>query len=129
MEVVMDQNGAQDSGAPAGPEMFPAEFAEAGKKRLEDMMRLQSEFLKYLQDVNRNWLEHLQSEAALASECANKITSARSIPQTASAYQDWANRRMELFAQDGRKLLAETEEFLETGARMLADGWAKPSKF
>jgi Phasin protein len=87
------------------------------------VMSLQKEFVTYLQEVNRNWFEHMQSEAAIASEFANKLTAARSIPDVATVWQEWANRRMELLTQDGRHLLADTEKFIETGARVFGNGW------
>jgi hypothetical protein len=97
----------------------------AGKRRVEDMIDLQTEVFDYLQEVNRNWFAHIHSEAAIASEIANKLTEARSMPETATLYREWANRRMELFAEDGKRLIADTEKLLETGARLLADGWVQ----
>jgi len=62
------------------PDLFPAGLAEAGMKRFEDVMSLQKELVTYLQDVNRNWFEHMQSEGTMTSEFANMLTAARSIP-------------------------------------------------
>jgi Phasin protein len=107
------------------PKVFPAGLAMAGKRRVEDMIDLQTEVFDYLQEVNRNWFAHIHSEAAIASEIANKLTEARSMPETATLYREWANRRMELFAEDGKRLIADTEKLLETGARLLADGWVQ----
>lgn len=119
----MDQNTSTFGGTSVPPELSPTGIAEASKKHVEDVINLQTELFKYLQDVNRSWFDHMQSEAALASEFANKLAAARTIPQTASAYQEWANRRIELLAQDGRNLLADTEKFMETGARVFSNGW------
>jgi Phasin protein len=105
------------------PDIFPAGLAEAGLKRVEDVMSLQTELVTYLQEVNQNWFNHMQSETAIASEFANKLTAARSLPDVATAWQEWANRRMELLAQDGRHLLADAEKFLETGTRVFGNGW------
>jgi hypothetical protein len=106
--------------------LLPPGLAEAGKKRVEDMIDLQSEVFDYLQEMNRHWFAHLQSEAAIASEFANKFTAARSLPETATLYREWAKRRIELFAQDGQRFLADTDKLVETGARVLADGWVVP---
>jgi hypothetical protein len=89
------------------------------------MVDLQSEVFDYLQVVNRHWFAHLQSEAAIVSEFAPKFTAARSLPETAALCGEWAKRRLELFAQDGQRFLADTDKLMEASARVLADGWAK----
>ncbi len=105
-----------------GAEVFPAEFAQAGQKGVEEMITLQAEVFNFLQEVNRSWVSHVQSEMALTSEYVNKLSQARSLPQTATTCQEWANKRLELLAQDGRQFLAETEKFWERGAHSLANG-------
>jgi len=104
------------------PDLFFASFAEAGMKRVEDAVSLQKQFVTYLQDINRNWVEHMQSEAAMASEFGGRLASAHSMPDVVAAWQEWTNRRMELLAQDGRQVVKETENLMAAGARVLANG-------
>jgi Phasin protein len=108
---------------PTASDLFPANLAEAGVKRVEDVVSLQKQLVTYLQDVNRNFLEHMQSEAAVASEFGGRLAGARSMPDVVAAWQEWTNRRMELLAQDGRQVLEETEKLMEAGARVFANGW------
>src|ERR1039458_1189565 len=82
--------------------LIPPEFGAMGTKRLKDLAATQKELLEKLQDVNRNWFDRMQSEASLASEFATKLTAAHSIPETATIYQDWASRRMEMAAEDAK---------------------------
>ncbi len=106
-----------------GAELFPPELAQAGQKGVEEMISLQTELFNYLQDVNRGFVNHVQSELALTSEYVSKLSRARSLPQTAATCQEWANRRIELMAEDGRRFLADTEKFLERNAHSLANGF------
>ena len=46
----------------------------------------------------------------------------RSIPDAATVYQEWMTRRFEMMTDDGKRLFAETQKFMETGARLLANG-------
>jgi hypothetical protein len=105
----------------------PASLAETGKERAEEVFKLQAEFSKYFQEANKTWLARLQSEASLASQFASELTVARSIPETAMAWQHWAKRRIELFAEDSSRVLADTEKLMETGGRMLGNGWVPRS--
>jgi hypothetical protein len=100
-----------------------AGLARSGQKHVEDMISLQREFSSYLQDLNENWLTHMQSEAALASEFTSKLSETHSIPETANICQEWANRRMELFAEDGKRFFTNTQKIVETGVRTLASSW------
>jgi hypothetical protein len=108
---------------PEQPQLFPAGLAASGKKQVEDMISLQKEFSEYLQEVNQNWLAHMRSEAALATQFATKLTATRSIPERATLCQEWTNRRMELFTEDSKRFLAETQKLMESSLRALASGW------
>lgn len=115
----------EPSAQPAG--LDPTQFLEAGKKRVESMIDTQAKLLDVLQDVNREWLERAQSEAGLAAEFWNKLAAARSVPEAAVAYQDWASRRMQMFAEDGQRLLSDGQKFMEAGTRLFANGGAVSS--
>lgn len=78
--------------------------------------------METLQEVNRNWFDRLQSEATLASEFATKLSAVRSIPETATVYQEWAAKRMEMAADDAKRLLADTQKLAETGMHLLSNG-------
>jgi hypothetical protein len=103
--------------------LIPPEFAAMGKQRLEELVAMQTELLEKLQEVNRNWFDRVQSEVTLASEFANKLTAARSIPEAGTIYQEWTSRRMEMSAEDAKRLFADGQKFVETGAPLLSNGW------
>ncbi len=84
---------------------------------------MQTEQLEKLQEVNRNWIDRMKSQAKLGSEFAAKLTAARSIPEVATAYQEWAGRQMEMAAEDAKRIFADGQKLAETGARFLSNGW------
>jgi hypothetical protein len=120
----MPQNATKPAIASGDTGVSPASLAETGKERAEQMFKLQAEFSKYLQEASKAWLARLQSESSLASQLASELAAARSLPETTTAWQHWTKRRIELFAEDSRRLLADTEKLMETGGRMLGKGWA-----
>jgi hypothetical protein len=99
------------------------EFAVMGKKRFGELAKMQADLFEKLQEVNRSWLERMQTEASRASEFNTKLTEARSIPETATACQEWAGRRMEMATEDAKHLLADAHKFMEIGVRLLSNGW------
>lgn len=103
--------------------LIPTQFAAMGKKQVEEFANVQTELLDKFQEANRQWFDRMQSEANLASEFASKLTAAHSIPEAMIACQEWTNRRFEMMAEDGKHLLADTQKFMKTGTRLLANGW------
>jgi hypothetical protein len=103
--------------------LIPPELAAMGKKCLDELVAMQTEQLEKLQEVNRNWIDRIQSQAKLGFEFAGKLTAAHSIPEVATAYQEWASRQMEMAAEDAKRIFADGQKLAETGARLLSNGW------
>jgi len=115
------QTGRTEKSSPLS--LAPIQLAEMGKKRIEEFVNMQTELLDKLQETNREWFDRAQSEANLVSEFAAKLSNARSIPDAMAACQEWTSRRFEMMAEDGKHLLADTQKFMETGARLVPNGW------
>ncbi len=99
-----------------------SEFGAARKKRSDEFINLQAELLNDLRDINHRWFNRTQSEANLASDFASKLTAARSLPEVMVACQEWTSRRYEMLTEDGKYLLADTQKFMEMGARFMPHG-------
>ena len=94
-----------------------------GKKRLEKLAEIQKQQLGIVQEINRHWIDRMQSEAKLASEFATKLTSARSMPEVAMAYQEWTSRHLDMATEDAKRIVADSQKLVETGARLLSNSW------
>jgi hypothetical protein len=105
------------------PNLLSPEFAAMGKKRIEEVVNAQTELFEELRESNRQWLDRAQSEVTLASEFASKLTAVRSLPDAMTACQEWNSRHFEMMAEDGKHLLADAQKVMETGARLLSNGW------
>jgi hypothetical protein len=60
----------------------------------------------------------LQDQASITAEFANRLTSAKSLTETANLFQNWTVRHMEMATEDARRVLSDTQEIMEAGARM-----------
>ena len=92
-------------------------------QRFGEFTKAQTEQLSNFRETNRQWLERVQAEASLASELISKLTAARSIPDAMTAYQEWGGRRLEIMAEDTKHLMDNTQKFMQTSARLIANGW------
>lgn len=93
------------------------------KERLDGFIKVQTECLEELRKTNKHWFDRAQTEASLTCDLASKLTAARSFPETMTAYREWVNRRMEMMAEDGKYLLADTQKIMQTSARLLSNVW------
>lgn len=107
---------------PTGP--GSPEFAAMAMKGLEGFAEVQTEFMKSIREANQRCLEHMQSEATLASELIAKLAASHSASDTAAAYQDYGKRRMELLTADGQSLMAESQKLMEKAARLFSNGFS-----
>jgi hypothetical protein len=98
-----------------------APFGEIGARSMTAGLRLQKEMLDLLSQMSREWFERAASETELAMRLPNKLTSARSVPDAFSAYQQWLNEWMGMFGEDNRRLISDGRKFLDAGVRCFAE--------
>ena len=103
--------------------LISPEFSAMGERRLERFAEIQKQQLGIVQEINRHWIDRMQSEAKLASEFATKLTSARSMPEVAMAYQEWTSRHLDMATEDAKRIVADSQKLVETGARLLSKSW------
>jgi len=108
--------------------LVPPEFAAIGQKSFEGLASAQSELLGKIQKANQDWFERMQLEASEASKLASRLTTARSLPETTAACQEWASRRIEIAAEYSKRLLDNGQQFVETGARLFSNGYLSKSR-
>src|SRR5712671_8036208 len=82
-------------------------------------VKTHSELVDKFQEVNRSWLQYLRSEADLSAEFTPRMITARSIPGAATVLLEWTNRHVEMAAGDAKHVLADTQEIMEIGLRLL----------
>jgi hypothetical protein len=102
----------------------PPELAEMGKRQVEALAEAQAEVFDALQEWNRDCLATAKSEAMLASDIVTKLLTARSLPETGTAYQEWLGRWIGKVAEDSQRLLADGQKFMEASSRVVSNGWA-----
>ncbi len=90
-------------------------FLVAESKRVEMVKEAQEQLLDTFQKFSQQQLVRAKQEMELASEFAEKITSARfSVPDVMNAYQNWISKRVALYVEDGRKLFEDSQKALNT---------------
>jgi hypothetical protein len=100
--------------------LFPVDLVGLGKMRLQALFDAQSKLVDTLPALSRDWMSCAQAERELSSELMTKLSAARTLPESARAYQEWLSRRIDMFADETRMLLADTQKLVDVGARLFA---------
>jgi hypothetical protein len=104
------------------PVFNPADFAKFGKQQADALMEMQQELSKLVEQANHDWLARVELERDMAADLSAKLSSAKSLPDAAKAYQEWMSRRMETMTKDGQKFLADSQKFMTSMNRFMTSG-------
>jgi hypothetical protein len=80
-------------------------------------------FSKPATQASRAWLDRVKSEVELWTELPTKLSSTRSLPDALGTYQQCVTQRMQMAAEDGRRMSDEYQRFLQKLTRLLPNGW------
>ena len=101
----------------------PPPFLNWGPERTEAAVALQKAILESYEQASRAWLARMQSEVSLWSDLANKLSTTRSVPEALESYTKCVSERMQMAADDGRKLVDESQKITQKIAQSLGNGW------
>src|SRR6516165_9733267 len=104
------------------PSAMAGDLVGFGAKRIETFMEVQKQLVETFEQLNRDQLARAKQETEIASAFAGKVTSARSIPDIMTAYQEWLSKRMTLFTEDSRKLFEDSQKVVNATVRLLSNG-------
>jgi len=115
----MPASQSQSNGSPSND--FARQFDQA-HQQAKSVFTTQKELLDTLEQINEHWLARAKSEAEFATTTANKLVSARSVPDVTSVYQDWFGQRMQRCVEDSNHVFADIQKLMRTGTRLVQNG-------
>jgi|SRR5215467_12341076 len=90
--------------------------------RTDAIAKLQRELLDAYEQASRTWLARVQSEVDLWSRLVTKLPTMRSVPEAMQAYQECISQRMQMAAEDGRRLSEECQKIVQKITTSLTNG-------
>ena len=103
-------------------------FPTLGKDQTAAMQHMQKELLDTYEQASRMWLARVKSEADLWSELGAKLAATRSAPEAMEAHRQCIAQRMQMAAEDGRRLFDDCQRIVTKVNRSLSNGWPSGSK-
>src|SRR5262245_8893425 len=88
----------------------PMPFFQLGKDQTDAMMGMQKELLDAYEQASQAWLARVKSEVDLWSALATKLAATRSPSEAMQTYQECVTQRMQMAAEDGRRLSEDCQK-------------------
>jgi hypothetical protein len=83
-----------------------------GKERIEAMLGMQKELVDAYEQASRAWLARVKLEVEFWSDLTTKLGAAHSAPEALETYQKSAAQRMQMAADDGRRLSEDCQKIM-----------------
>jgi hypothetical protein len=103
--------------------MRPVEVAKEAEKQFKAVAESQKDIFEMLMKMNQHWMERAAVEAKSMTDLGSKLTSARSLPDAAEAYQQWMTERTRTLAEDSQHFMADCQKFLDSVMHSLPKAW------
>lgn len=100
---------------------FP-DFVNWGQHQTEAALNFQKAILESCEQASRIWVDRVQSELSLWSDLASKLSSTKSVPEAFETYTKCMSQRMQMAADDGRKLVEEAQLMTKKLAQSFGNG-------
>jgi hypothetical protein len=86
------------------------------------MLNMQKELAEAYEQASRAWLDRVKSEAELWSDLASKLSATRSVPEAMAAYQASVTKRLQMAADDGRRMAEDCQALMQKFTQSLTSG-------
>jgi len=98
------------------------DITQIGKQNFDTLAAIQKQVLDALAKANQEWMDCAKQEAKLTSTLAQKVTTAKSIPEATAACQEWVSQQIELLSSQARKAIDVTQDFTKACAQIVSNG-------
>jgi hypothetical protein len=112
----------ETTGSGASKAASPPYVLNWGQDQTEAALSLQKAILESCEQLSRAWIDRVQSEVSLWSDLANKLTATKSVPEALETYTKSVSQRMQMAADDGRRLVEEAQKISQKVAQSLGNG-------
>jgi len=98
-----------------------------GRAQTAATFKIQQDVLAAFEQTSRAWLARVQSEVELWSQLAQKLSTTHSVPEALNAYQESVTQRMQMAADDGKRMSSDCQEIMSKITKSLSHGWPSGS--
>jgi hypothetical protein len=93
-----------------------------GKEQSDAMASMQRELLDAYEQASRAWLARVKSEVDFWQDLASKLSATKSAPEALETYRTGATQRMQMAADDARRLMEDCQKITQKVTQSLSNG-------
>jgi hypothetical protein len=108
----------------SGSKSMSERLADDGRKIGNVSLQAQSEFIKTLGEIGRQWVMCTTAEVEIGLKLSKKLTAAHSVPDAMSAYQEWLSDEINARAEDTRRFMTNGQRFMDSSARLFSNNFS-----
>jgi hypothetical protein len=97
-------------------------FFKVGSEQTDAMIAMQKDLLETYEQASSASMARMKSEVDLWSGLGAKLMATRSIPEALETYQKCVAQRMQMAAEDGRRLFEECQKIAQKITRSMSNG-------
>lgn len=115
--------GKETAGSTASKAGTPPYLLNWGQERTDAAIDLQKAILETYEQSSRAWLDRMQAEVSLWSDLANKLSGTKTVPEALDTCTKCVSQRIQMAADDGRRLVTDAQQITQKIAHTLGNGW------
>jgi hypothetical protein len=96
------------------------DFMKAWEAQSDALLGMQQELAEVCEQISNAWAPRLKAEGELWSTLSTKMLAAKSVADAVNIYQQCAAQRMQMAADDGRRLFEDSQRIMSAIARSLS---------
>jgi hypothetical protein len=97
-------------------------LAKAAETQAQGVMAVQQELWRLLEEARQDWLKLTEREAQLTSDLSVTLSSCKTIPEIAKAYQDWMSESFMTLGQESQRMFANSQKFMTSAMTTMGNG-------
>jgi hypothetical protein len=96
------------------------EFNKLGMQQADALKAMQNEFSALFEETKRAYADRIETEQKLTAELISNLSQAKTISDGAKLYQDWVAKHLQLWTEDGRRMMSDSQKFFAAASRLMS---------
>jgi hypothetical protein len=96
------------------------EFNKVGMQQADALKAMQNEFSTLFEEAKRAYTDRIETEQKLTAELISNLSQVKTVTDGAKIYQDWVAKHLQLWAEDGRRMVSDSQKFCAAASRMMS---------
>jgi hypothetical protein len=97
-------------------------LAKAAETQAQGALAIQQELWSLFEEARQDWLKLAEREAQLTSELSVTLSSCKTVPELAKAYQDWMSESFTMLGQESQRMFGNSQKFMTSAITTISSG-------